>query len=170
MSSIRTAYFASGCFWCITPAFEEKIGVRKVTSGYSGGDEESPSYLDVKQQKTGHRETVAVEYDPEKISYGALLEVFLANVDPFDGGGQFIDRGFSYTLAVYYETEEEKHLTLEALRRLEESSGKPVQVAVEPFKSFWKAEEYHQDYHKKNPEAFRKELIGSGRLKAVSLN
>ena len=164
------AYFASGCFWCITPAFEEKPGVRKVTSGYSGGDEAEPSYLDVKNQKTGHRETVMVEYNPQRIGYETLLDIFLSNVDPFDGGGQYIDRGFSYTLAVYYETPFQKQLALEAIRRLEDASGLPVQIAVEPFKSFWKAEEYHQDYHKKNPEAFRRELEESGRLKVVSLN
>lgn len=166
----KKAYFASGCFWCITPAFEEKVGVRKVTSGYSGGDEEAPAYLDVKNQKTGHRETVMVEYNPERISYRELLEVFLANVDPFDGSGQFIDRGFSYTLAVYFADGEEQQLASEAIRRLEEASGKPVQIALESFKSFWEAEEYHQDYHKKNPEAFRRELIESGRLKVLSLN
>ncbi len=170
MSACKTAYFASGCFWCITPAFQALTGVRSVTSGYSGGTEENPTYLDVKQQKTGHRETVRVEYNPEKISYGELLEIFLANTDPFDGGGQFIDRGFSYTLAVYYTDEEQKRMAREAICTLEAASGKAVRIPVEPFKSFWPAEEYHQDYHRKNPEAFEKELVESGRKKAIRLN
>ena len=94
--------------WCITPTFQEKVGVRRVTSGYSGGEEAAPSYEDVKYQRTGHRETIRIEYNEERIGYEALLELFLANVDPFDEGGQFIDRGHSYTLAVYYETQAEK--------------------------------------------------------------
>lgn len=170
MKDLQRAYFASGCFWCITPSFQEKVGVRSVVSGYSGGEEENPTYLDVKHQKTGHRETVMVEYNPEKISYRELFEVFLNGVDPFDGGGQFIDRGFSYTLAVYYTDEAQKTIAEEAIGRVETEAGKPACIALEPFKHFWKAEEYHQDYHKKNPEAFRKELIESGRIKVVSLN
>lgn len=170
MCNTEYAYFASGCFWCITPAFQEKVGVRKVTSGYCGGEEENPTYRDVKAQKTGHRETVMVEYNPEKISFRDLMAVFLANVDPFDGGGQFIDRGFSYTLAVYYANDRQKQLAEEEIRNLEIRTGRPVCIAREPFRKFWPAEEYHQDYHKKNPEAFRKELIESGRQKYTSLN
>lgn len=170
MVSLEKAYFASGCFWCITPTFQERPGVRRVISGYSGGEEENPTYLDVKSQKTGHRETVMVEYNPELISYGELLSVFLNGVDPFDGGGQFIDRGFSYTLAVYYVSEEQKQAAREAIRRLEKTSGQQAHISVEPFKSFWQAEEFHQDYHKKNPEAFQRELVESGRKKVISLN
>ena len=170
MDTLKSAYFASGCFWCITPSFQELVGVRSVTSGYSGGDEENPTYLDVKHQKTGHRETVCVTYNPDKISFAELFQVYLKNVDPFDAGGQFIDRGFSYTLAVYYQSEAEQHIAEQAVQALEASAKKPVCIALEPFKSFWKAEEYHQDYHKKNPEAFEKELIESGRKKVIRLN
>ena len=170
MDTLKTAYFASGCFWCITPSFQELVGVRSVTSGYSGGDEDNPSYLDVKNQKTGHRETVCVTYNPDKITFGELFQVFLNNVDPFDGGGQFIDRGFSYTLAVYFQNEEQKHIAEDGIRALAQSSGKPVCIALEPFKSFWPAEEYHQDYYRKNPDAFEKELIESGRKKVIRLN
>lgn len=169
MTTLESAYFASGCFWCITPSFQELAGVRTVTSGYSGGEEENPSYLDVKNQRTGHRETVRVEYNPEKISFAELLQVFLSNVDPFDGGGQFIDRGFSYTLAVYFRNDDQRCIAEEGIRALEKSSGRPVCIALEPFKSFWPAEEYHQDYHRKNPEAFEKELIESGRKQVVRL-
>ena len=162
---MKTAYFAAGCFWCITPMFYQLVGVRRVTSGYSGGMEEAPTYEDVKYQRTGHRETIAVTYNEASLSYDQLLDVFLANVDPFDEGGQFIDRGHSYTLAVYYQTEREKEAAGNAVKALEAASGKKVHVAIEPFQTFYAAEEYHQDYYRKNPEAFRKELVESGRVK-----
>ena len=162
---MKTAYFAGGCFWCITPTFQEMDGVYKVVSGYSGGDEEAPTYLDVKYQRTRHRETIRIDYDEEKISYETLIGIFLAGVDPFDEGGQFIDRGHSYTLAVYHEDERERSIALEAIAALEKESGQTVYISVEPFKSFWNAEEEHQDYYLKHPEEFRKELIESGRIK-----
>ena len=158
------AYFAGGCFWCVTPIYK-MYGVDRVVCGYSGGDEENPSYEDVKAQKTGHRETIMLEYDPEKVSYSKLLDIFFANVDPFDSAGQFIDKGFSYTLAIYYNNDEELALAKERIESLGKDSGKEVFVAVEPFKSFYEAEEYHQDYYLKNPEAFEKELVESGRKK-----
>ncbi len=158
------AYFAGGCFWCVTPIYK-MYGVDRVVCGYSGGDEENPSYEDVKAQKTGHRETIMLEYDPGKVSYSKLLDIFFANVDPFDSEGQFIDKGFSYTLAIYYNNDEEMAMAKERIESLKEDSGKEVFVAVEPFKSFYEAEEYHQDYYLKNPEAFEKELVESGRKK-----
>jgi peptide-methionine (S)-S-oxide reductase len=158
------AYFAGGCFWCVTPIYK-MYGVDKVVCGYSGGDEPNPTYADVKAQKTGHRETIMLEYDPAKVTYDFLLDIFLANVDPFDGEGQFIDKGFSYTLAIYYTCEEERALAQSRIESLAAESGKEVHIALEPFKSFYEAEEYHQDYYLKNPEAFEKELIESGRKK-----
>lgn len=162
---MKTAYFAGGCFWCITPTFQEMDGVSSVTSGYSGGTEINPAYEDVKYQKTGHRETIRIDYDPKLVSYGQLLETFLRGIDPFDEGGQYIDRGHSYTLAVYCETQEEQNLAVAAIRQLEAESGKKVYISVEPFAVFYTAEEEHQDYYRKHPEAFRQELIDSGRLK-----
>lgn len=156
------AYFAGGCFWCVTPIYK-LYGVDKVVCGYSGGDEVNPTYEDVKAQKTGHRETIMLEYEPEKVSFSKLLDIYFANVDPFDSEGQFIDKGFSYTLAIYYTSEEEKQLAMERINNLKEESGKEVYVALEPFKSFYEAEEYHQDYYLKNPEEFEKEMIESGR-------
>lgn len=158
------AYFAGGCFWCITPPFRDLPGVIDVTSGYCGGEETAPAYADVKAQRTGHRETVRVEYDPEQVTFSVLLDTLLANVDPFDGGGQFIDRGHSYTLAVYYETPGEEAAARERLARLG-AEGRTSAVAVEPLRAFWPAEEYHQDYDLKNPEAFAEELRTSGRKK-----
>ena len=162
---MKTAYFAGGCFWCITPTFQEMEGVSAVTSGYSGGMEENPSYEDVKYQRTGHRETIRIAYDEDLVSYAHLLDIFLSGVDPFDAGGQFIDRGHSYTLAVYYETEQERQLAADAIGALEKESGQKVYISLEPFTAFYTAEEEHQDYYRKHPEEFRQELIDSGRLK-----
>ena len=160
----ETAYFAGGCFWCITPTFQELEGVKSVTSGYSGGDEQNPVYEDVKYQRTGHRETIRIEFDSTKVSFSELFTIFLDGVDPFDAEGQFIDRGYSYTLAVYFLSQQQKEIAQEGIARLEETSGQKVCISVEPFKSFYTAEEEHQDYYRKNPEAFRKELIESGRI------
>lgn len=162
----RMAYFAGGCFWCITPTFDAMPGVQRVTSGYSGGDEADPTYKEVKTQKTGHRETICVEYDPAAVDFSALFQVFLNGVDPFDGGGQFIDRGHSYTLAVYWQDEAERRIAEEGIRKLEAESGQTVHIAVEPFKCFYNAEEEHQDYYRKHPVEFEKELVESGRKKA----
>lgn len=164
MNMTKTAYFAGGCFWCITPTFKETVGVLDVISGYSGGEEKDPVYLDVKNQKTGHRETIRIDYDPEKVCFETLFEIFLNGVDPFDGGGQFVDRGHSYTLAVYYVTEAQRRIAEAGIAQLEASSCKPVCISVEPFKSFYSAEEEHQDYYLKHPDEFRQELIDSGRI------
>ena len=165
MTEQKTAYFAGGCFWCITPTFREWPGVADVVSGYSGGTEENPTYEDVKYQRTGHRETIRIDFDPARVEFETLLDIYLGGVDPFDGGGQFIDRGHSYTLAVYYLDEAQENAARRAIVALEAESGKQVHISIEPFRSFWPAEEYHQDYYRKHPEEFRQELIDSGRLK-----
>ena len=161
----ETAYFAGGCFWCITPTFREMDGVLDVISGYSGGLEVNPSYEDVKQQKTGHRETIRIDFDPSKVSFRELFDIFLCGVDPFDPDGQFIDRGHSYTLAVYHLSERQRLIAEEGIRRLEQDSGQKVFISIEPFRNFYTAEEYHQNYDLKNPEALQQELIESGRKK-----
>ena len=166
---MTNAYFAGGCFWCITPFFTRLPGVSSVTSGFSGGGEENPAYEDVKRQKTGHRETIAIEYDPEKTGYDALLAVFLANVDPFDGGGQYIDRGRSYTLAVYYQDEDELRAAQARLAELETERGRTPQVALEPFRAFWLAGEEHQDFYLRHPEEYEREMEASGRRKKDEL-
>lgn len=141
-------------------------GVSKVTSGYAGGDEENPVYADVKHQRTGHRETIRIEFDPQKVAFEALLDIFLTSVDPHDPGGQFIDRGHSYTLAIYCLTDAQMHAAQAAVSLLEETSGQPVYISIEPYKNFYCAEEEHQDYYLKYPAEFRQELINSGRMKA----
>ena len=163
---IKTAYFAGGCFWCITPVFKEAQGVISVTSGYAGGDEIDPTYEDVKAQKTTHRETIRVEYDDALITYDELFMIYLGGIDPTDAGGQFIDRGHSYTLAVYFTDEAQHKISEEKIKWAEEKCGQKLAIAVEPYKNFYEAEEYHQDYYLKNPEAFEKELIESGRKKS----
>ena len=160
---MKTIYFAGGCFWCIAAVFDALDGVAEVVSGYSGGDEENPDYGAVKSQQTGHRETIMLSYDESAVGYETLVSVLLANTDPHDPDGQFIDRGRSYSLAVYYQTQEEKADAERLIDALERESGKPVYVALEPLKAFYRAEEYHQDYHKKHPEEFEKELEESGR-------
>ncbi len=161
---MKEAYFAGGCFWCVTPIYK-MYGVDEVICGYAGGDEKDPTYEQVKHQETGHRETIKLVYDSEKVSYDKLLDIYFANVDPFDAEGQFIDKGFSYTLAIFYMSDDEKKTALEKIAKIEQESGKKVQVEVLPFKNFYEAEEYHQDYYLKNPEAFEKELVESGRKK-----
>ena len=162
---IKTAYFAGGCFWCITPQFAELKGVISVTAGYCGGDEADPTYEDVKHQKTHHRETIKVEYDDTEVGYTDLLDLYIRSVDPLDGNGQYIDKGYSYTLAIYYTDENEKQLSSDAVKNLEESLGQTTFISIEEYKHFYDAEEYHQDYYKKNPEAYQKELVESGRIK-----
>ena len=155
------AYFAGGCFWCITPTFADIDGVIKVTSGYCGGDEVNPTYEDVKKQKTNHRETIKIEYDENKVDYRSLLKIFFDNVDLYDEGGQYIDRGHSYTLAVYYIDDNQKKIIEEELSKYD----KQVFISVEKYKMFYDAEEYHQDYYLKHPKEFEEELINSGRRK-----
>ncbi|WP_458459924.1 peptide-methionine (S)-S-oxide reductase MsrA [Pseudobutyrivibrio sp.] len=164
MDKNMKAYFAGGCFWCVTPIYKI-YGVDKVVCGYSGGDEVNPTYEQVKSQTTGHRETIALEYDESNVTYDKLLDIYLANVDPFDKDGQFIDKGFSYTLAIYYQNDKELALAKSKIEELEKASGKKAYIALEPFKSFYEAEEEHQDYYLKNPEAFEKEMVESGRRK-----
>ena len=160
---MKYAYFAGGCFWCITPVFREQPGVLEVISGFSGGDEANPRYEDVKAGLTRHRETIRIAYDPDRISYDRLLDIFLWSVDPFDADGQFIDRGRSYTLAVYYTDESEREAAQRHIRELEMEAGQAAQIALEPFKSFYPAEAYHQNYDLKNPALFRREWAESGR-------
>ena len=160
---MKKAYFAGGCFWCITPVFYDLVGVRNVVAGYSGGEEVNPTYEDVKYQRTHHRETICIEYNEEKVDFSRLMATFLANVDPFDDGGQFIDRGHSYTLAVYYTEESERYAAEAALKELAETSGQRCAVAVEPFGVFYTAEEYHQNYFRTHPQEFAREMEESGR-------
>lgn len=161
----KTAIFAGGCFWCMEPPFEQLEGVIEVTAGYTGGKTENPTYEQVTSGRTGHYEAVRVIYDPDLVSYDALLEVFWRQIDPTDQSGQFADRGTQYGTAVFY-LDEEQRLQAEASRRkLDESHifDRPVVTAILPAGPFYEAEEYHQDYARKNVLHYNSYKTGSGR-------
>ncbi|HBI14618.1 MAG TPA: methionine sulfoxide reductase [Desulfobulbaceae bacterium] len=161
----KTAIFAGGCFWCMEPPFEQLEGVIEVTAGYTGGRTENPTYEQVSSGKTGHIEAVRVNYDPDRISYDALLDVFWRQIDPTDQGGQFADRGTQYATAIFY-LDEEQRLQAEASRQRLSESGifdRPVVTAILPAAQFYEAEEYHQDYARKNVLHYSMYKTGSGR-------
>ena len=162
-------YLAGGCFWCIGDYFLIQDGVEDVNCGYSGGEEKDVTYYDVKRQKTGHRESVEIIYDPKVISIERLLDLFYYYVDVLDEDGQGIDRGHSYSLALYYQNEREKELFLKKNQEVEKELKQKSKVAIEKFKFFIIAEEEHQHYSFKNEEAFLKELEESGREEHLAL-
>ncbi len=159
------ATFAGGCFWCVEADFEKVDGVVEVISGYTGGESENPSYEEVSRGMTGHVEAVRVVYDPGKITYEELLELFWRHVDPTDPGGQFVDRGSQYRTAIFYHDEEQKRLAEESRRKLDESGrfNRPIATEIVPLTRFYEAESYHQDYYKKNPLRYRFYRMNSGR-------
>lgn len=162
---LEKATFAGGCFWCMEPPFEQLEGVTDVTSGYTGGTKANPTYEDVSAGATGHTEAVVVTYDPAKISYEKLLEVFWRNVDPTQEDGQFADRGTQYRTAIFYHNEEQKRLAEKSKSDLIASKifTTPIVTTIEPASQFYPAEDYHQDYHKKNPLRYKAYRTGSGR-------
>lgn len=159
------ATFAGGCFWCTEAVFQETEGVVEVISGYAGGKEENPTYKEVYTQQTGHKEAVQVYYDPATISYSHLLDIFWKNIDPTDDGGQFGDRGPSYTTAIFYQTNQEKIDAEESKQKLEKSGrfDKPIATEILAFSTFFEAEEYHQDFYKKSPLRYSTYKNASGR-------
>ena len=151
-----TATFAGGCFWCMEPPFDKLDGVISTTSGYTGGQVKDPTYEDVSAGGTGHAEALQVVYDPAKISYAQLLEVFWRNIDPTVKDRQFCDVGNQYRTAIFYHDDEQKHLALASRQRLEQS-GKfgQIQTEIVPAGPFYPAEDYHQDYYKNNPIRYK---------------
>lgn len=162
---MEVAIFAGGCFWCMVSPFHVLRGIESVTSGYSGGHVENPTYEDVKSQKSGHYEVIRIEYNPAVISYEKLLDAFWMQIDPTDDGGQFHDRGPSYKSAIFYTTPEQKKMAEESRKRLEESKRfeDPIVTEILPAKPFYDAEAYHQDFYKKEPVAYKKDRGKSGR-------
>lgn len=159
------ATFAGGCFWCMVSPFEELPGILQVKSGYTGGHTENPTYEEVCSDTTGHVEAVQITFDPKVFPYEKLLTLFWQQIDPTDAGGQFHDRGTSYQTAIFYHTEEQK-VKAEASKQALEASGrfdKPIFTPILPASTFYEAEEYHQDYHKKNPAHYKRYRKGSGR-------
>ena len=165
---MKKFYLAGGCFWCISDYFLMQDGVEDTNVGYSGGDEKDATYEMVKTQKTGHRESVEVIYDENVISLDKLVDLYFAYVDVLDEGGQGIDRGRSYSLALYYQNEEEKKLFIEKAYKVQNEIGKCAHVTIAPFKFFIEAEEEHQHFSFKNPERFEEELKASNHLEHLA--
>jgi peptide-methionine (S)-S-oxide reductase len=159
------ATFAGGCFWCMEGPFDKVPGVVSTTSGYTGGSVPRPSYEMVSSGTTGHAESVEVVYDPKKVSYSQLLDVYWHNVDPTDAGGQFCDRGNQYRTAIFYRGDEERRLAEQSKKDIEASGKlkKPIVTEVVPAGEFYPAEDYHQDYYLKNPVRYRYYRFNCGR-------
>lgn len=152
-----SAVFAGGCFWCMEPPFDKLVGVHATTSGFIGGHVDNPAYEAVVRGETGHVEAVKVAYDPAKITYGELLEVFWRQIDPLDDGGQFCDRGTAYRTGIFVASEEERRLAEASKHRLQASGrfDRPVVTPIRDRTAFFPAEDYHQDYYLKNPVRYR---------------
>ena len=162
---LAVATFAGGCFWCVESDFDTVPGVVETISGYTGGTVDNPTYRQVSEGGTGHREAVQIRYDPKQVSYEQLLHIFWRSVDPTDAGGQFCDRGDSYQTALFAGTEEERRLA-EASKDALERSATPMDTIVtpiEPLGEFYPAEDYHQDYYKKNPFRYKFYRFSCGR-------
>ncbi len=161
----QLATFAGGCFWCVEAPFEDLDGVLSVVSGYAGGKEKNPTYGDVSAGKTSHKESVQITFDPEVISYAELVDIFWQTYDPTDVGGSFFDRGTQYESAVFYHDAEQKKVAEDSKAKLDKSGrfSKPVATPVIKYTNFYPAEDYHQDYYKKNPTEYYAYRTGSGR-------
>lgn len=162
---LRKATFAGGCFWCMQPPYDTLTGVVSTRAGYTGGHTKNPTYQEVCSGTTGHTETVEIVFDPGRISFGELLDVFWKNIDPTAVNAQFADRGTQYRTAVFYHDEEQKRLAIESKEALEKSGKfrKPIVTEILPASEFYPAEEYHQEYYRKNPVHYNLYKFGSGR-------
>jgi peptide-methionine (S)-S-oxide reductase len=158
-----TAVFAGGCFWCMEPPYDVLPGVIATTSGYAGGQKANPTYEQVSAGDTGHIEVIQITYDPKQVSYEKLLEVFWRNVDPLDKGGQFCDRGGTYTTAIFVQSQEERKTAEQSKAAIEKKLGKPVVTVIRAAATFYPAEEYHQDYYQKNPLRYKYYRYSCGR-------
>lgn len=166
---LETATFAGGCFWCMEPPFDKLEGVVSTTSGYTGGRTRNPTYEEVSAGGTGHAESIQVRFDPAKISYARLLEVFWHNIDPTAKDRQFCDVGNQYRSAIFYHDENQRKLALESKRQLEKSRRfrEPIQTEIVAAGPFYPAEEYHQDYYRKNPIRYKYYRYSCGRDKRL---
>lgn len=164
---LAVATFAGGCFWCMEPPFDKLDGVASTTSGYIGGSVDKPTYKQVSSGKTGHAEALQVKFDPSKVSYQKLLEVFWRNVDPTDAGGQFCDRGNQYRTGIFYHSEEQKKLAQRSKQHLEEKYKLRVVTEIEPAGTFYPAEDYHQNYYQRNPIRYKYYRYSCGRDKRL---
>lgn len=160
-----TAIFAGGCFWCMEPPFDKLEGVSATVSGYSGGTVKNPDYKTISRGTSGHYEVIRVSYDPSKVSYEQLLDVFWVNIDPTDASGQFCDKGPQYRSGIFYADEQQKAAAELSLRKLRESGKLRAEIVTEvlPAKTFYRAERYHQNYYLRNPIRYKYYRTGCGR-------
>jgi peptide-methionine (S)-S-oxide reductase len=172
LSNKELATFAGGCFWCMVKPFDELPGIHGIVSGYTGGHVDNPIYEQVKSGETGHMEAVQITFDPELFTYQQLLDLYWPQIDPTDDGGQFIDRGSQYKTAIFYHTDKQKELAEASLKKIEESGrfNKPIVTRILPASVFYEAEDYHQDFYKKNPKAYKEERKTSGRDTFIESN
>jgi peptide-methionine (S)-S-oxide reductase len=163
------ATFAGGCFWCMEPPFDKLDGVISTTAGYTGGDKENPTYQEVSKGGTGHAESVQIVYNPKRITYQQLLDVFWHNIDPTSAGGQFCDWGDQYRSEIFYHNAEQKRLAEQSKAALEKSKPfeEPIVTRITAAGTFWPAEEYHQNYYQKNPLRYKFYRYGCGRDKRL---
>lgn len=176
-AELSSATFAGGCFWCMEKPFDQIEGVHSTVSGYIGGHKHKPSYREVSAGTTGHTEAVEIKFDPEKVSFEALLAVFWRNVDPFDGKGQFCDKGSQYRPGIFFHDEQQKAKAERSLAKLKSdelkdalAGGEKIAVEITKASSFYAAEDYHQDYYQKNPvryNYYRYRCGRDARLEAV---
>lgn len=161
----KIAVFAGGCFWCMQPPFDATPGVVDTRVGYCGGKERRPTYEQVSTGRTGHTESIKVIYDPTRVSYAQLLDVFWRSMDPTDAGGQFADRGRQYRPAIFYLDDAQRKTALASRDKLAKSRRfkKPIVVEISPATAFWDGEAYHQRFYKKNPTRYYSYRRGSGR-------
>jgi peptide-methionine (S)-S-oxide reductase len=163
--ALSKAVFAGGCFWCEEATFEGFTGIKSVVSGFSGGTQENPTYEQVSAGHTGHAESVEITFDPAIITYQKLLNIYWHNIDPTQANAQFCDHGDQYRSAIFYANEVQRRAALASMKAIEASKAlkAPIVTQIVPLTKFWPAEEYHQDYYKKNPADYHAYRLGCGR-------
>ncbi|MEO1445694.1 MAG: peptide-methionine (S)-S-oxide reductase MsrA [Cyanobacteria bacterium J06635_11] len=167
-SSLTTATFAGGCFWCMEGPFDALPGVSATVSGYTGGSVENPTYSQVSSGNTGHTEAMQVTYDPTQVSYETLLETFWYNIDPLDGSGQFCDKGSQYRSAIFYDTPEQQSLAAVSKQAIAKRLKQPIATEITPASTFYPAEDYHQNYYLTRPVRYKVYRYGCGRDQRLS--
>ncbi|MGE6488709.1 peptide-methionine (S)-S-oxide reductase MsrA [Paenisporosarcina sp. NPDC076898] len=169
---MERATFAGGCFWCMVKPFDQWDGIESVISGYMGGHVENPTYEDVKKGDSGHLEVVQIQFDPSIFTYEQLLEIFWQQIDPTDDGGQFQDRGESYKTAIFTHSDKQLELANKSKQALAESGrfSKPIVTPIRSAETFYIAEDYHQDYYKKEPDHYTEDRAMSGRDEFIQEN
>lgn len=170
MAELEKAIFAGGCFWCMVQPFDSLPGIESVVSGYTGGHTENPTYRQVTAGGTGHTEAVEITFDPDLISYSELVEIYWRQTDPTDAGGQFADRGDSYRPVIFYKDVNQKEVAEKSKQALEESGrfDSPIVTHIEEAKPFYPAEDYHQDFYRKESAHYKRYSVGSGRTSFIS--